>query len=269
MTVKTNILVVASESVGGRNLVEAVQRRMQRGPVKCTVICPQNPPRRGYVIEDESVASAQNRVELVLHYFSELGIEAVGQVADPDPLLAVKDALRQYEIDEIVIATYPPRRSRVLKKAPIDRIRQLGLPVEHVIFDVEEEDVQRALVVANKTVGGSDLVRLIEDRSLEGPHEFMIVCPQSGAALRERRSAHRRLRRTLELLKGAGVRVVGQVVSTDPLAAVRNALQYYPADKIIVSTYPEVRSGWLRGNLIVKIKDATGLPVEHIVAEYD
>ena len=38
-------------------------------------------------------------------------------------------------------------------------------------------------------------------------------------------------------------------------------------DEIIVSTFPQARSGWLRRDLIERLKTETGLPVEHVVAE--
>ena len=46
--------------------------------------------------------------------------------------------------------------------------------------------------------------------------------------------------------------------------AVQNALQFYPADEIVVSTFPGERSGWLRSNLIERIRASTSKPVEHV-----
>jgi hypothetical protein len=60
------------------------------------------------------------------------------------------------------------------------------------------------------------------------------------------------------------------VIDTDPVAAVRDALaQLEPApDEIIVSTHPQERSGWLRRDVVERIRRcAEGLPVEHVVVE--
>jgi hypothetical protein len=37
-------------------------------------------------------------------------------------------------------------------------------------------------------------------------------------------------------------------------------------DEIIVSTFPGERSGWLRRDLVQRLRKDTGLPVEHVVS---
>ena len=64
-----------------------------------------------------------------------------------------------------------------------------------------------------------------------------------------------------------GLEAIGQVMDPDPFTAVQNALQFYPADEIVVSTFPETRSGWLRSDLIQRIKDSTSKPVDHVVVD--
>ncbi|MET0837077.1 MAG: amino acid permease, partial [Thermoleophilaceae bacterium] len=68
-------------------------------------------------------------------------------------------------------------------------------------------------------------------------------------------------------LQEAGLDAVGQVVHPDPYTAIENALQFYGPDDIVISTLPETRSGWLRADLIGRVKASTGKPVEHIVSE--
>ncbi len=36
---------------------------------------------------------------------------------------------------------------------------------------------------------------------------------------------------------------------------------------MIVSTYPQQRSGWLRRDLVERLRRDTGLPVEHVIVE--
>ena len=38
-------------------------------------------------------------------------------------------------------------------------------------------------------------------------------------------------------------------------------------DEIIVSTFPGERSGWLRRDLVGRLRSQTGLPVQHVVVE--
>ena len=46
-----------------------------------------------------------------------------------------------------------------------------------------------------------------------------------------------------------------------------NALQFYRVSRIIVSTLPVTRSGWMRADLISRLRKASNIEVEHVVAE--
>ena len=62
-----HVLVVANETVAGRSLIEALERRAEAGPVRITVICPINAPREGYVVyEDTRRAAAGRRLDRTL-----------------------------------------------------------------------------------------------------------------------------------------------------------------------------------------------------------
>jgi hypothetical protein len=184
---------------------------------------------------------------------------------DPDPYSATMDAIGHFGADQIIISTHPDTRSGWLRRDLVDRLRDAsGLPVEHVVVDLdaERQDVTRTLVVANQTVGGEPLIELLKRKGAERPHNFVVILPQGEGG--EHGDAHARLAHTLELLHEAKLEAVGQVMDPDPFTAVQNALQYYPADEIVVSTFPGERSGWLRNNLIERIKASTSKPVEHV-----
>jgi hypothetical protein len=268
------ILVVANETVGGKALIDAVKRYAEtaheRGePFHVTVVCPQNQPKSGYVIYDESVRSAaENRLATTLAQLREVGIEADGEIVDPDPYSATMDSIGAYGADQVIISTHPGTRSGWLRRDLVDRVRDAsGLPVEHVVVDLDADraKVTRTLVVANQTVGGGPLIDLLKKKGAESPHNFVVILPQGESGESgEHGEAHARLAHTLELLHGAGFEAVGQVMDPDPFTAVQNALQFYPADEIVVSTFPGERSGWLRSNLIERIKASTSKPVEHV-----
>jgi len=57
------------------------------------------------------------------------------------------------------------------------------------------------------------------------------------------------------------------VMDPDPFTAISNAVQFYPVDEIVISTLPATRSGWLRADLIERVRDSTGKPVEHVVVD--
>ena len=89
------------------------------------VICPQNQPRHGYVIYDSTVRdAAENRLQMTLALLREAGIEADGEVMDPDPYAAVMDALGEHDYDEIIISTHPETRSGWLREGLVDRVRR-------------------------------------------------------------------------------------------------------------------------------------------------
>src|SRR5215203_1425028 len=254
------ILVVANETVGGTALIDAVKRHADAGAVTVHVICPQNAPKHGYVIYDSNVReAAENRLNLTLAQLKEIGVEATGAVMDP---------VGENDYDEIIVSTHPETRSGWLRQDLVTRIaKDTSCPVEHVVVDLDadREHGKRALVVANQTVGGEALIRQLEELSQEeGEHNFVVIVP---ANENDDEGASQRLASTLKRLEDEGLQVVGQVAHADPFTAIQNALQFYPADEIVISTFPETRSGWLRSDLIGRVQASTGKPVEHVVSE--
>src|SRR5262249_8230715 len=57
---------------------------------------------------------------------------------------------------------------------------------------------------------------------------------------------------------------------TDPVTAVRDALAQLepPVDEIIIATHPQQKSGWLRRNVVDRIRSAAGdVSLEHVVID--
>jgi hypothetical protein len=75
------------------------------------------------------------------------------------------------------------------------------------------------------------------------------------------------MRRAVAQLKQAGVEATGHVGDPDPVSAVVNALHDERIDEIIISTFPEATSGWLRRDVLGRIKGETKVPVQHVVVE--
>jgi hypothetical protein len=263
------ILVVANETVVGKPLIDAVKKRADQGPIHVHVISPQNQPKAGYVVYDETVRdAAENRLKLTLAQLKEIGVEADGEVMDPDPYAAIMDALGEEAYDEIIISTHPETRSGWLRQGLVDRVaRASGRPVEHVVVDLDSErdDVKRTLVVANQTVSSRPLLDALKRKAEEEPRRFIVIAPQSGE--NGEGDAHERLAHTLKELDEAGLQAIGQVADPDPFTAIQNALQFYAPDDIVISTFPETRSGWLRADLVGRVEASTGKPVEHVVSE--
>jgi hypothetical protein len=267
------ILVVANETLAGKPLIDAVRRHAEGEDVQVHVISPQNQPKHGYVIYDEHVRdAAENRLGMTLALLREAGIEADGEVMDPDPYSAIMDALGEQDYDQIIVSTHPETRSGWLRQGLVDRVeRAARRPVEHVVVDLdaERDDVKRTLVVANQTVSSRPLLDALKRKAEEEPRRFIVIAPQAadGGNGDGEGDPHERLAHTLKELESAGLQAIGQVEHHDPFTAIQNALQFYAPDDIVISTFPETRSGWLRADLIGRVQASTGKPVEHIVAE--
>ena len=266
-----HLLVVANETVTGRELIEAVERHKEDGDLRVTVIAPVNQPQRGYVVyEDTRRAAAGRRLDRTLGMLRDEGISAHGLVVQTDPVTAVRDALAQLEppVDEIIVATHPQQKSGWLRKNVVDRIRDNGgdVPVEHVVVDVTGESGDtNVLVIANETVIGEPLLERIRERAARGKASFLIISPQSDPTQAEHPEAERRLRQALATLRGEGLDAHGQVAHPDPFSAALDAIREERVDEIIVSTFAPERSPWLRRNLVQRLHNETKLPVEHVV----
>ncbi len=266
------VLVVANRTLGGAKLLDAVRARAAEGGVRFRLVVPQSEPRAGLVIYDEAVReSAQARVDLALSLVAGEGIDATGEVGDADPFLATMDAIATRRPDEIVVSTHPAVSSGWLRRDLIERIRNAsGLPVEHIVVDIEHEGLpfDVTLVLASKTLEGERLLnRLKEKGAADGRHLFVVVVPQPDRTGDAPRQARARLATMLDRLRQAGLVASGMIGDPDPYTAAANALELFRVDDIVISTLPDERSGWLRANLIERVRHVTSAPVEHVVSD--
>lgn len=256
-----HILVLANETVAGRSLVEALRAHAASGPIRVTVLCPQNDPRAGYVVYEESRRSAaERRLRRTLDLLHEAGIAARGMVVDPDPLQALRDGLYQQRPDLVIISTHPQERSGWLRQNLVERARKIAaVPVEHVVVDLQAaRERAHILVLANQTIVGAPLLEAIRRRASESPAQFTLVAPS------DEPGAKRRLEASLRTLKEADIEATGSIGDPDPYTAVMNALRDEPIDEIIISTFPGRTSGWLRRDLVRRVRGSTSVPVTHV-----
>ena len=265
------ILILASETIGGGELLDAVRKRAAEGDARFYVVVPQTRPRHGAVIYDEAVRdSAQVRVDLMLAFMRDEGIEGTGEVGDADPFNAAMDAIGAHGIDEVIISTLPATVSGWLRRDLIERLEnETGLPVTHVVVDVDSEGLpfDVTLVLANQTAAGGELVQHLEKLANEGPRRFIVVVPQGSGDGRAVRAARERLGQLLESLRSDKIVAAGMIGDPDPYTAAMNALQYFHISEVVISTLPSNRSAWVEKGLIEKIERESGKPVQHVEAK--
>jgi hypothetical protein len=267
------ILVVANRTLGGTKLLDAVRARAASGDVvRFRLVVPQSKPSAGLVIYDEAVReSAQVRVDLALSVLAAEGIEAAGEIGDPDPFLATMDAVAERRPDEIILSTYPATHSGWLRHDLIERIQNAsGLPVEHIVVDLEHDGLlfNVTLVLANKTSSGEELLEHLKAKAAHGGrHLFIAVVPQLDGSGRAPSEARARLAMMLDRLSAAELLSSGMIGDPDPYTAAMNALELFRVDDVVISTLPGERSGWLRSNLIERVRGATSARVEHVVVD--
>jgi len=141
------LLVVANETVDGRELLEEIRNRSRGRDSEILVVTPALAASRAahWASDlDEAIELARQRMELSLIAIDELGVKAKGEIGDSDPNVAIEDALRVFPADEIVISTHPPHRSRWLEHGVVDRAREeIDLPIAHVVVDLAAEPVAK------------------------------------------------------------------------------------------------------------------------------
>jgi len=267
-----HILVVANQTIGGAKLLDLVKERAKQPETTFTLVVPMTRPRSGYVIYEEAVRdSAQVRLDLTLSYLSGEGVVASGELGDDDPYTAAIDAVEEYRPDEVIISTLPQSSSGWLRRDLIERIQDAaGVPVTHVVSDMDAEGLpfQVTLIVANVTAGRGDLrARMKEIAAEEDDMMFIVIVPQGAGDGRAAAVARARLGNTLDRMRHDGLLVAGMIGDPDPYTAAMNALQFYRVSRIIVSTLPVTRSGWMRADLISRLRKASNIEVEHVVAE--
>jgi hypothetical protein len=270
MATEGTILAFLNEVAGGRGLLTAIRKRIDAGAEGVALVAPQNQPVAGQIVNrDELREAAQSRVEVTEAVLQEFGIDAVGAVMDPDPALALDDAVRAFRPSEVLLSALAESRFGMMRRDLLEWAKEtIEVPVTHVPVRIEDDavrwDVTHTLVVATKTVASPELVEKLKAKAAEGPHRFTIICPRSGEIARE--EVCDRLARLLAAMYRDEVDATGQPMSPEPFGAVQNAVEHYRIDGVLISTLAGEQSKWLSEGLIDKVKEITDVPIEHIEA---
>jgi hypothetical protein len=130
------VLVVANRTAATPALLEAVRARAASGNATFTLLVPAATHGLDRLADPEDAAStteAQASLDLAVPLLEEVaGGPVEGLVGDPDPFLAVQDAVNVRGFDELIISTLSPRVSRWLRLDLPRRLAVLGIPITTV-----------------------------------------------------------------------------------------------------------------------------------------
>jgi len=129
------------------------------------------------------------------------------------------------------------------------------------------------LVVANDTIAGDELATSLRERGgQEG--SILVVAPalvssglrhEMGDVDDAREPAEERLRSILEDLRGRGLEATGEVGDSDPVIAIGDELQKFPADEIVLIHHPEDDELYAEKGLVERVKRDFGQPLTELV----
>jgi cell pole-organizing protein PopZ len=148
--------------------------------------------------------------------------------------------------------------------------------------------VRKALIVANRTVGGDDLVGAIKERLANDDYTFHLIVPVTSSVStsialgamavdtmpmdaidlpNEREKADDRLAFGLAWLAELGADATGEVVTdADTVHAVCRVVHERSIDEVIISTLPTTLSRWLRQDLPHRVERKVTVPVSVVTS---
>jgi hypothetical protein len=142
MSDPASVLVVAHQTAATDALLDAVRERARLAPASFHLVVPRRPHGMHKVVDPLEAGGEEARHVLddaLPKLSSAAGHEVTGSIGDPEPLMAIEDAINLGNYTEIIISTLPLGISRWLKLDLISKARALGLPVTHVCAPIGAE----------------------------------------------------------------------------------------------------------------------------------
>jgi len=135
----------------------------------------------------------------------------------------------------------------------------------------------RLLVVANETVGGTELLEEIGERCRGHECEILVVTPALAASRADHWAsdideaivlARQRMELSvIEIEQRLQLKARGEIGDSDPNVAIGDALRVFPADEIVISTHPAATSRWLERGVVDRARQEIDLPITHVVVD--
>jgi hypothetical protein len=144
----TNLLIVTLQPISDGEIESAVEARKERDEVNVHVVAPAVTAGRFEWLtgaDDDARAEAEKVADRTAHA---VDADVETEVGEPDPLLAVQDALALFPADEILVAGTPDERLEA-------GLRELGVPVTRLRGHADEGETAAVGYARDVTQGRS------------------------------------------------------------------------------------------------------------------
>jgi hypothetical protein len=139
-----HLLVLAGETLAAPAVLDRIRDVVGDRPASAWVVAPaltSSGIKHAAGEVDDAIENARRRLEESERALRDAGIEAQGEVGDSDPSMALEDALRRVEVDQILIAARAGDGQRWLETDALNKsARELGRPVTHIVIDSPSPD---------------------------------------------------------------------------------------------------------------------------------
>lgn len=138
-----NVIAVVTDTLQGDAAAEEISRSADGGgEVRLVVPAVEaNVLRHTMGDIDKPRERAQQRLEASLRYLRQHGIDADGEVGDPDPIQAAQDALLRAPADEIILFEYERDQERWFEGEMFEHAKEsLEPPLRMVVLDAAADD---------------------------------------------------------------------------------------------------------------------------------
>ena len=154
------VLLVADEAFRGSEFMDELRRHIEgkSAEISVFVIAPAlaaSGLEHEMASFDEPIREANERLEAVLTELKDVGIEAVGEVGDGDPVVAIGDGLREFEADEIIVVGHQAENQAYGEKDLWKRIEhEFRQPVVELVVGTPAGDGTAPGVIGVNRDGG-------------------------------------------------------------------------------------------------------------------
>jgi hypothetical protein len=151
------VVAVVTDDLSGSESIEEIRREAEGDDVELRVVVPAveaSPFRHTLGDVDEPRKQAEERLDAVLAHLRENGIDASGEVGDPDPVQAAQDALLKGPADEVLIFEHAAAESRWFEDGLFDRAREsLEPPLRMVAVEHPDSGEEQVVEVETAPAG--------------------------------------------------------------------------------------------------------------------